>query len=125
MGLDVKYFKTKDKGDCYVCENPCEIISISYDKLSRNSFHPLMLEGPYKEIIIEEKDFKKMIKLGSKRDRKGLIKILKRVHKKNERVLDLKENPQIKVKDVFEKKDELEIHSTWRSFYYTRSPVLE
>ncbi|MEK0325241.1 MAG: UbiD family decarboxylase, partial [Nitrosopumilus sp.] len=43
----------------------------------------IVSDGPVKEIIIEEKDFKKMIKLGSKRDRKGLIEILKRVHKKN------------------------------------------
>jgi len=103
-----------------------KIVCISENDIEITEDYQNIFQGPYKEIKVEERDFKKMVKSALNKKRKSLTNVLKKVHEDNKGVLDISQNFTIKVRGHFSNYNEqLDKSSVWRNNFRNNAPILE
>lgn len=87
--MELKYFKTHNQ-DFYVPEdNFMKVVNVSENDICLMAFDDSNLEGLYKPLNVEKKQFEKLEEFAINKNRKKSLGLLKKIHKENKTILNL------------------------------------
>ena len=87
--MELKYFKTKFWGDCYVPNDDfMNVVSIDKHDICVMAFDDSNLSGLYKPLNVSKKDYQELKGGAFDKDREKVIGLLKKIHDENELVLN-------------------------------------